>query len=338
MAVLVNKWVWVAVALGLISLLAWYVYQPKTAIDIEITGGFAYITPQPASADNRVEVAYLNSWTYKEDIDAASAGEEVICDVHQLGTILHLTTGDIVSYAPSTFSLPPDRNFRVNGAVITFPAIDADDQKLAINRQAPWPPSPAQPANSGSDPEWEDLKWVPSLSEYFAAQTPPHTLDPNWRSIVNGRMVLRGGDLRAAYPSNSRFRDARLDFKRGGSSKHVVAATDRTIYSIQIPTRSLPNGNLEILFNPAAERGLTRLEIKPIAGVISLKLIGEHDMSMQQIPADGAELKDFCAFHQLLQPPVRANEFLRPHYKAAASGPGSGGSPSPGWFCPGDWF
>lgn len=337
MAVPVKLLSWGVVLTLVILIGMWYVYSPRTTIDIEISGGFAYITPATSSGDNHVEVAYLNSWTYKEDVDPAKPGDETICDVHQIGTELKLITGTLKSFAPSTYPMKPTREIDLDGATVTIPAIEDDNQGLVIKRQAGFPPAPKEPADPDSDPEWEDLKWVPSLSEYFATQTPPHTLDPNWRNIVNGSLRLRGGSLRAGYPTNSRFRRGRLDFKRNGvSTNNVVAATDKTVYQIKVPNYRLSNGNLEILFS-GSKKNLTRIEIEPVKGVIALTLTGLHDMSAP-IPGPDAELKDFCTFHQLLQPPVRASEFLRPHYKAAASGPGSGGSPSPGWFCPGDWF
>jgi hypothetical protein len=70
---------------------------------------------------------------------------------------------------------------------------------------------------------------------------------------------------------------------------------------------------------------------------VALTLKGKHDMSAP-IPGDDAELKDYCTYHQLLQPPVKANEFLRPHYKKMTASTGGGGSPSPGFFCIPDWF
>ena len=331
----VFKWVLV-VAVIIVMIAVWYVAQPKTTLDIEIAGGFAYVTPQPGSTDNHVEVAYLNSWTYKEDIDPATPGDEVVCDVQQIGTKLKLVTGSIVDFAPSTFPIPGNREFMLDKAVVTFPAVEAASQSLSINRNPPWPPTPAEPGNPDNDPEWEDLKWVPSLSEYHKTLTPAHSLDPNWRNIVNGRVVLRGGALKAGYPTNSRFRRGRLDFKRNGVSK-VVAATDKTVYSITLPTRELPNGNLEILFSGASS-GLTKLVIKPDNKVVAFTLNGIHNMGAP-IPAPGAELKDFCTFYQLFQPPVKAAEYVRPYYVAAPPGPGGGGGAgSPGFFCPGDWF
>jgi hypothetical protein len=215
------KWILMVVLLIIIVIAVWWVLQPKTILEIEMTGGFAYITPQPSATDNHVDVAYLNSWKYTEDIDPATAGDEVICDVHQIGTELKIVTGTIVGFDPPTFVIPASREFDMDKAVVTFSALEAITQNVSLNRSNGWPPTPTEPANPGNDPDWENLKWVPSLTEYFSTQTPPHTLDPNWPSLVNGRMRLRGGVLKAAYPTNSRFRKDRLNFKKNGVSNKI---------------------------------------------------------------------------------------------------------------------
>src|SRR5436190_10079639 len=41
------------------------VIPPTTKLQIEITGGFAYVAP--VSPDNHLEIAYLNDWVLRKD-------------------------------------------------------------------------------------------------------------------------------------------------------------------------------------------------------------------------------------------------------------------------------
>jgi hypothetical protein len=312
-----------------VGLLAAYLYRgpsivvntPVTKLRIDTTGGFAYVSP-PAG-NNRLEIAYLNDWRHAEDVDGDGRPDEV-CNVVQMGTRLKLTKGSIASHEPASFPLPPSREFNLDKAVVTFPALDAANIPLTVGHTG-WPSSNSSPGNPNNEADWKDM--VPNLREHHAGTT----IAPNWRDLVNGRLVLPGGHIKATIPSSPIFRQARFDFKAGNNVKFRKAMTDKTIYTVDVPAATL------VVHFSGAASGLTKLVIQPQGNNVELTLTGLHDGS--PIPGNGAPLTDFCTFYQLLQPRPSGRDFLVPHYVAASTGGGGGGgSPSPGFFCSGDWF
>ncbi len=122
---------------------------------------------------------------------------------------------------------------------------------------------------------------------------------------------------------------AQFEFKVGGQSRGLVASTDKTIYRVTVPS-----DQVEILFTGSA-KGYQRLVLKPDSPgePVRLRLRGLHaSMSPPASLRDGDELKDFCAFHTLLEPPVNSSDYVRIYYKAPAQ-TGGPGQPSPGFFC-----
>ena len=327
-----RRWMYSVAVVIPLALLVYYVWPrtlaPKTRLQIEITGGFAYVPPTPG--DNHLNIAYLNDWVHNEDITGDGVPDEV-CNVPQVGTELKLTRGDIVSWEPSSKPLPPSREFDLDKAVVRFPAVEAANQALTIDRD-PWTGPPPGPGDPDNPDHWKNLKWVPGLKEYHAGTT----IHPDWPKMVNGRVELRGGEITATTPSNPVFKKAKFDFREGAVSKHKVSVTDKTIYGIELPTASLPDGNIELVLTDAAS-GFTKLVIKPQGNKVEFTLRGLH--AMGGMLGDGEPLKDFCTFYQLLQPMPPATKFLVPYYIKATMPPGSGyGAPSPGFFCNGDWF
>jgi hypothetical protein len=317
-----------------LALLAWYYIWPRTPqtrLQLEFSGGFAYVSP--TGSDNHLNIAYLNDWTHKEDTDGDGV-DEVVCDVTQMGTELKVIRGTIVDWEPKSLPVPGSREFDLDNATVRFPAVVAANQALSILRD-PW----LGPATTPGDPEqpghWRNLKWIPGLKEFHTGKT----IHPNWPTMVNGRVELRGGELIATTPSNPVFKKASVDFRQGTQSKNNVSTTDKTIYAIEIPTAGLPGGNVEIVLTGATS-GFTKLVIKPQGNRVELTIKGLHDMT--PIPASGAPLTDFCTFYQLMQPRPPAKEWLTPYYIAATAAPAQNatgpGLPSPGFFCPGDWF
>ena len=315
---------------------------PTTKLVIEISGGFAYVAP--TGTDNHLEIAYLNDFVLWKDAnknntmdpdeiefddlngnDRRDPGEPDMCNVNQIGTELKVIRGTIIGHDPSAQSLPASREFNLDKAVVKFPALEAANIPLTIGNLN-WPPPAANPVNPDAEAEWVDM--VPALLKKHTSSA----IDPNWRTMVNGRVVLPGGLIKAAIPSSPIFKKARFDFKANHSFKFKAAMTDRTKYTVDVPA-----GTVEIQLS-GATNGFTKLVIQPQGNTVELSLRGMHDLG-SAIPGDGAPLKDFCAFYQLMQSRPDKKDFLVPHYIAAPGGTGgAGGVPSPGFFCPGDWF
>lgn len=314
----------------------------STQLEITIIGGFAFV---PTLADRRLEIAYLNDWALRTDTDKdgiMEAGEPPIyvdrnkngvqdsdepdtCNVDQIGTEFKITRGSISVSEPTNLTVPAAREFDLDKAIVTFPALEAANLPLTINRGT-WPPSPNMPPNPDDEAHWKDM--VPSLKDYHAGST----INPNWRNMVNGRVSLRGGTIKAAVPSSPILKRAHFDFRNPGGQQFKAATTDKLIYTVDVPA-----GEVEILLNPPA-MGFSRIVIQPQGNRVELTLRGKHGSSAQ--PAPGMPLHDFCAFYQLLQPMPPPEQFLLPHYVPAPPLPGNNQAamPSPGWFCPGDWF
>jgi hypothetical protein len=325
-------WLWIGVPIALIAVAyVWYSGFPPTAstattkLEIEIDGGFAYI---PKPADNRLSIAFLDDFTHTAK-DPQTGTDVVYCDVRQLGTELVVERGDITSTTGGP--TPSNKTYNLDGAQVTFPALEAANMSLAATR-GPRPPSPGRPVDPDNDGHWADLKFVGSLKVEHAG-TDVH---PDWQNIVNGWLSVKGGTIKGRKPTLVKLVKAGFDFKKGGVSQFEQALTDRTEYVVDVPGSSI-----EIELKNASS-GVTRIVIAPQGNRVRLKLMGLHDMSKQELKP-GEELKDFCAFYQLLDPRPDPKDWLRPHYVPATVVSASTATPqpigtSPGFFCPGDWF
>lgn len=309
------------------------VRSPKLTLTIEISGGFAYVSPN--AGDNHLNIAYLNSW------------ENGDCKVEQVGTELKVMVGDIVDHQPSSKPIPASREFDLDKAIVRFPALEAANQPLIMVRDKFTDPPPG-PANPDDANEWKkNLKWIPSIKEFHSGST----IRPDWPTVVNGRVELRGGEIVATLPTIPGYKKDKFDFKQNGISKHKVSTTDKSIYSIRIPVSDLPGGNLEITLTDATS-GFTKLVLKPQGNKVELRLTGLHKMGLPDLE-DGDELTDFCTFYQLLQPMPAPQDRLKVFYMKTPLSPPSPpsastapaptnaltyGQPSPGIYCIGDWF
>jgi hypothetical protein len=310
-----------AVAVGLVSV---WPGGPKTKLTIEMTGGFAYI---PESS-NVVNVAYL------EDVDLQEGGASV-CHVDQIGTEFRVLRGSISSY---TGTPPPaSKEFDVNGAKIRFPALR--DRRLKFKRTG-WKPDPVLPQKPGvptNDPKkWTDVRFVPGIKERHKTN---YALDPNWPDLVNGYMVLRGGNLTSTLPTDPMMVNKQLRFKVNGSDLFDVSITDKLIYTVDVP-----GTNVVVQFTDSA-LGYGSVTIQPSSAKdgVRLSLRGLHAMGTAPHVMNDQELRDHCAFYSLLKDPslmtpVPSNQWLRPHFIGSAVSGAAGGQPSPGFFCPGDWM
>jgi hypothetical protein len=312
----------------------------STKLQIEITGGFAFVAP---TTGNKLEIAYLNDWVLRKDTNnngvmdpnepavfddlnnngVRDPNEADTCNVDQIGTDLIVDRGIIDSSVGKTVvaGQPED----LNGAVIRFPALENVNIPLTIDKGTTWPPAQTMPANPDNEADWKDM--VPTLRSYHGG-----TINPNWQTMVNGRVVLPGGHIKSTFPSNPVFKKAHFEFNAGNALKFKAAMTDKMIYTVDVP------GSTVELQITGATSGLTKLVLKPQGNRVVLILRGRHDTT---IPGHQAPLKDFCTFYQLLQPMPDPKDFLTPVYiEAASTTPPPPGSPkpSPGFFCSGDWF
>jgi hypothetical protein len=318
----------------------------STKLEIQIEGGFAFVAP---TTGNKLEIAYLNDWVLRKDTNGngvmdptepavfddlnnngvRDANESDTCNVDQMGTHLIVDRGSVDTSLGATVVAGQPQD--IDKAVIRFPALETANIPLTIDKGTTWPPAPATPgtpaapANPDNEADWKDM--VPTLRSYHGG-----TINPSWQTMVNGRMVLPGGNIKATIPSNSVFKKAHFEFKANNALKFKAAMTDRMIYTVDVPG---PTVELQVT---GATSGLTKLVLKPQGNRVVLILRGRHNMS---VPGDQAPLKDFCSFYQLLQPMPDPKDFLTPVYIAAtpATPPPPGSQkPSPGFFCNGDWF
>ena len=346
-----RRWLWILIVLVAVLAVYWYTrsYVPgitttsaSTKLEITVIGGFAFV---PTPADRHLEIAYLNDFILRKDTNGNGTmepnepvefvdtngngvrdpGERDTCNVDQIGTELKVTRGTISTSEPTSLPVPASREFNLDKAVVTFPALEGASLPLTIGK-GPWPPSPDLPGNPDNEGDWKDM--VPGLREYHSGTT----INPNWRKMVNGRVVLRGGEIKATLPSSPIMKKAHFEFKANNVLKFKAAMTDKLIYTADVPA-----GEIEILLSGAAI-GFTRLVIQPQGNKVELTLRGLHASSGQPMP--NMPLHDFCTFYQLLQPMPLPTDFLLPHYIPAQKPPGSGpyAMPSPGFFCDGNWF
>jgi hypothetical protein len=316
---LVKRFWWILILVAVALL--WWMYRPKptvapeterqalTSLEIEIDGGFAYVVTQP---ENRLEIAFL--------ADTNVAG----CKIDQLGTDLMILAGTLVEPAAP----PPGGKFDLEGAVVTFPGLEASHPALVAPR-APGRPNPNRPADPNNPSQWEPLQFVANITTEF----PASSLNPAWRSMVNGRLVLPGGTLKGLQPSDVIVNNGLFEFRRSGKAVFQQAMTDKTHYSVEVP-----RDRIELLL-AGAKSGITRIIITPPSAnePVVLSLMGRH---AQETPASlpiGSPVEDFCSYYQLLQPVPPQSEWLMPFYIGPPGGAGPGAG-NPGPFCPPSWF
>lgn len=298
--------------------------EPSTKLEIEITGGFAFV---PTPSNKMLEVAYLN------DVELTEPDGTVSCSVKQIGTELVVLRGDITQAQPPA---PEDRIFDLDGWVVTFPALDKANQKFSGFRPKGMP-NPLVPGPTGN---WKSAKYVPAIKDHHAHSK----IKKNWQELVNGRVVLKGGTIVGAAPSDPLMQQARFDFRLAGASVGKAAVTDKMIYTVYVPGEEV-----EIVFtNRNNESKRLVLKAPGTNKPVRLALRGLHDKPMTGAQANGTELKDFCAFYSLLDgQQVPSDKRLRLFFEApptqvATNLPQNLGSnpaqPSPGFYCGGDWF
>lgn len=321
-----------AVVFAGIGLGAYYLQPPKmTRLEIEMSGGFAYI---PSPNDKTLFVAYLNDVLVKEDTDKIpSTPDDVVCDVPQVGTELTVIRGVVDTYQ-GPMPMPESRTFDLDGAKVTFPGLNVVTKPLPIpiTTRKPWKPNPLKVPNH-SHAAWKDLQYVPRIADHDGLKN--RKLLTGWQKnkLINGYIALRGGVLEGSTPSDPVAEMARFEFRVGGVLQETVTATDKTFYIVNVE-----DDKVEINFNDS-KLEYKKLVLKPDpkgAPVVRLRLRGLHAMNAP--PKNNDELRDFCAFHALLTPEVKSADYLRIYYKEPPRTSGGAGNPSPGFFCPGDWF
>ena len=286
-----------------------------TKLIIDITGGFAYV---PDQANRTLEVAYLNDVEIKE---TAAGVERVVCAVDQIGTELIVVRGNIVSSSP-----PANRTFNLDKTVVKIPALDNVSTPLTFTRGS-WPPAPAKPANVS---HWQNLLYVPSLKDHH----PNSGIRPNWRAEVNGRLVLKGGNIVATLPTDPSIEKADFEFRKGTSSLGSFAVTDKTIYSVDVPGTAI-----ELLLQDSPfNYGTVRIEPTAPGQPVRLKVRGLHHPGAVSSFTTGQEIGDFCAFYSLLEPRPASSDMVKVFYNGPPGMLAGGAKPSPGFFCMGDWF
>lgn len=290
---------------------------PRTRLELEANGGFAYIPDRP---NNKLEIVYL------ADLDVEG------CKVDQLGTELAVIDGNIIEVQGG--ANPPGKKFSLNGVVVTFPDLESSSLSLTAVRGNRPDGGPADPANDG---QWTDLKWVAGIGPDFSTSS----RHPNWRNlpVVDGRMVLKGGEIRARPPSDPPARTGVFEFKNAASSKFKQAMTDTTSYVVDVPSNRVVM-QLTRRLEPGADPGITQIVVEPRPGrPVQLKLIGLHDPNAASSVGLGDPISHYCAFYQLLDPVPSANEWLIPHFLGNPKVPpaNAAGQPSPGPYCPGQW-
>jgi hypothetical protein len=283
-------------------------------LEIVIDGGFAYIP----SGTNTLNIAYLNDWKYTgaNDLDPETPATTVFCDVKQMGTKLQVKNGDVVVPGPT------QTEFDLDGAVVTFPALQGSSAGLSATRPRRTS-SPFKPGNANDPNHWVDLRFISSLRSEHGAK-----LNPKWKGIVNGAMVVRGGSLKALKPG--KFAGSTFEFRRSGKPQFEQSMSDRTLYAVEVMA-----DQIEIELD--TDSGVQKIVVRPKPGptrTVELALTGIHNM-IGGLPV-GAELTEHCTFYQLFDPVPQPATWLRPHLMAphtAVLQPHS-----PGFFCPGEWF
>jgi hypothetical protein len=310
--------------------------QPSTLLEIEIVGGFAIV-----QADPRLDIAYLNNPMIKlSDTRLLTAGESdpVVCDVPQIGTQLEVVRGNIVSALPPNAPELPSKIFDLDKKEVTFPALEAGPGGTPPLHT--WPPTPPLPTPSGNAAQWQNLRFIPGLTKRHTGTAPA----PNWftkvnaagNKIVNGRIRLRGGSIAGDVPSRPQMQESHFEFRERSNSvpPFKAAVTDRAVYSATVV-----GNNVVILFSAGGNSPIRRLEVAPlVAGEpVKLRVRGHHNGLG---PESGGKLGDFCAFYSLFDDIPDYEKWLEPFLiqVSGGAGGGPGPQPTPGFYCPMDWF
>ena len=326
------KWL-LLLLIVLTAFLAWYCRpKPPTStirLELESFGGFAYVhTP----SEHKVEIAYLKDALVQEP-DPATNQPRTVCEVDQLGVDLLVVSG-VIESTPA----PANRMFDLAGAVVTFPDLEAHATTLVVNRGNRPTAAPFGPANPGNVADWADLKFVPgTIYAQSTTDYPASSLNPNWRSLVDGRVVLTHGEITAINPSDVAVRDSIFEFKSNSGTQAAFkqAMTDRTVFRADVPA-----DRIVIHLTGATETKVNPIIIRPVTPgrPVKLKLIGRHVHQTPPVLPVNAAVEHYCAFYQLLQPIPQAKDQLIPYLFSGPPAASAGGQPSPGALCPPDWF
>jgi hypothetical protein len=297
--------------------------RPSTKLVIEITGGFAFV---PSPANRMLEVAYLN------DVEMKEPDGSVSCAVKQIGTELVVVRGDISEAEPPA---PENRIFDLDGWVVNFPALDQANLPFTGFRPRGMP-NPLVPGPTGS---WNNPQYVPAIKDHHDRRG----IKQNWRELVNGRVVLKGGKIAGSAPSDPLMQQATFDFRLAGTSVGKAAVTDKMIYTVDVP-----GDKIELVFTNSKMESKRLVLTAPAPNKpVRLALRGLHATPAAGAHANDTELKDFCAFYSLLDgQQIPKAERLRLFYQApeilASATPQNYDpykpQPSPGFYCSPDWF
>jgi len=292
--------------------------RPRYGTDLNMTiqGGFAYISDKNTA---KVSLGFMKSYNVNTDAN--------VCQVTQVGLDLYVDDGDILEPAGWLNTTP----FDPRGAVVTISA--PLFLSTADPRRQGGQPNPTDPVNGDLDTQWQDSRYVPSVSTFFQG----NPLSANWQTAVDGYFELTNGTLSGGKPSDMAIRHADWRFRKDSDSASAPvfnqALTDVTTYATRV-------FGYEITINmPGATAGVTKVRVRSSGGrAIHLILAGRHEMNTPTGYNDDDPIKHFCIYYQLMDPIPNKSTWLIPHYKGAAGPSGSQGSGTPGAFCPGDGF
>jgi hypothetical protein len=99
--------------------------------------------------------------------------------------------------------------------------------------------------------------------------------------------------------------------------------------------------NVMIEFSAGGNSPIRRLVVAPLATgePVKLRVRGHHN---GMAPEPGGKLGDFCVFYSLFNDIPDYEKWLEPFLQAGSTGGGGGGGitpqPTPGFYCPMDWF
>src|SRR5687768_7518404 len=296
---------------------------PTTRLVIEMTGGFAFV---PTPKQNLLQVAYLN------DVELRENGAPV-CTVDQVGHRMRILRGQIkVVEHTKNQPAPATKEFDLDGAVVRFPALEKADMALAFDRHA-WntdPPSPGTPTNPDAEPDWHNLRFVPSI-----LRNGQLAIRGDWKEVVNGWLELRGGRVTATFPSDPAMKKAQFEFRQNGTPQFTMSVTDKVVYTVNVPGTTI-----ELRFGDKASEGYRRLVIAPQGNVVRLAVRGLHSTGAGMALGMTQELKDHCGFYSLIADDQRppSSMWLRPFYISNQPLANGNPQPSPGFYCAPDWF
>ena len=314
--------------------------QPSTPLELEIVGGFAIV-----QADRRLDIAYLNNPEIMLSETrllktSPKESDRLVCNVPQVGTQLEVVRGNIISATPPNAPELPSKIFNLDQKEVTFQAMETGPGPGGTPPVHTWPLPPPLPTPPSSASQWQALSNIPGLTKRF-----PGGLDPNWftkrnslkHKIVNGRIRLRGGSITGAVPSRPQMQQTLFDlkYKPGTPPPFKAAVTDRAVYSASVV------GNTVVILFSNDGSTLRMLEVAPlVAGEpVKLRVRGHHN---GMGPAPGGKLEDFCAFYALFNdiPDYETwlELFLQPGGVVGSGGGGAAPQPTPGFYCPMDWF